>query len=118
MSGSPTVVRSVHERYGDDLRRSMIVGITHWEDRVGSTDPMPGPPQTMFFAPSQIEKRHADWGDGVVEGKLGEQWGPFIRQVSDWVTIEHAHGPDGVAEVYVETLEGNTSPDIARVLHP
>ena len=118
MSGNPAVVRSVHERYGDELKHSMIVGLTHWEDRVGSTDPLPGPPQTMFFAPSQIEKRHGDWGAGVVEGKLGEQWGPFIRKVTDWVTIEHAHGPDGVATVYDETLEGNTAPDVARIVHP
>jgi NADPH:quinone reductase-like Zn-dependent oxidoreductase len=118
MSGNPAVVRSVHERYGDDLRHSMIVGLTHWEDRVGSTEPMPGPPQSMFFAPTRIEKRHADWGAGVVEAKLAEQWGPFIRKVSDWVSIEHASGPDGVADVYVETLEGNTSPDVARMLHP
>ncbi len=85
---------------------------------MGSTEPMPGPPQSMFFAPTQIEKRHADWGAGVVEAKLAEQWGPFIRKVSDWVSIEHASGPDGVTDVYVETLEGTTSPDVARMLHP
>lgn len=118
MSGNAAVVRSVHERYGDDLVHSMIVGLTHWEDRMGTTDPLPGPPQSMFFAPSQIEKRHADWGAGVVEGKLAEQWLPFIHQVSDWVSIEHSSGPGAVAEVYAETLEGNTSPDVARVLHP
>ena len=118
MSGNPTVVRSVHERYGDDLTHSMTVGVTHWEDRVGSADPLPGPPQSRFFAPTHIEKRHADWGGDVLEAKLAEHWGPFIRQVSDWVSIEHAFGPDGVADVYVETLEGNTSPDVARVLHP
>jgi hypothetical protein len=96
----------------------MVVGLTHWEDRGGSADALPGPAQTFFFAPSQIEKRHADWGTGVVEAKLAEQWGPFIREVSDWVSIEHASGPDGVADVYVETLEGNTRPDVARMLHP
>ena len=118
MSGNASVVRAVHERYGDGLVHSMIVGLTHWEDRVGSVDPMPGPDQTFFFAPSQIEKRHGDWGAGVVESKLAEAWGPFIRKVSDWVSIDHAQGPDAVSDVYVETLEGNTSPDTAHVLHP
>ena len=118
MSGNAAVVRSVHERYGDDLKHSMIVGLTHWEDRLGTTEPMPGPQQSMFFAPSQIEKRHADWGAGVVESKLAEAWGPFIRKVSDWVTIEHSAGPDAVTEVFAETLEGSTSPNVARVLHP
>jgi hypothetical protein len=118
MSGSATVVRAVHEHYGDELTHSSIVGITHWEDRLGSFDPMPGPAQTMFFAPTQIEKRHQDWGPGVVEAKLGEAWGPFIEQVSGWITIQHGTGADAVIDVYVELLENRTRPDTAHVLHP
>ncbi len=110
MSGNAAVVRAVHERYGDDLTHSMVVGLTHWEDRVGSTDALPGPEQTFFFAPSQIEKRRGDWGSGVVESKLAEAWGPFIHKAADWVSVEHSSGPDAVADVYVETLEGNTQP--------
>ena len=118
MSGNAAVVRSVHERYGDELTHSMIVGLTHWEDRIPSGDPLPGPAQSMFFAPTQIEKRHADWGPGVVESKLAEAWSPFISNVSGWVEIEEANGPDAVRDVYHETLEGRTRPDVARVLHP
>ena len=118
MSGNATVVRSVHERYGDELTHSMIVGLTHWEDRVGDAAPLPGPGQTMFFAPTQIEKRHVDWGPGVVETKLAEAWGPFIERVSGWVTIEHRNGPEAIGETFAELLEGRTSPDSATVLHP
>ncbi len=118
MSGNASVVRAVHERYGSDLTHSNVVGLTHWEDRVGSADALPGPEQTFFFAPTQIEKRHRDWGSGVVESKLAEAWGPFIDKVSDWVSVEHSSGPEAVTDVYVETLEGHTNPDIAHVLHP
>jgi hypothetical protein len=118
MSGNAAVVRSVHERYRDELMHSSIVGLTHWEDRLGSVDPMPGPPQSMFFAPTQIEKRHTEWGPGVVEAKLGEAWGPFIEQVSGWIEIDHSTGADAVNDVYVELLENRTSPDRAHVLHP
>ncbi len=118
MSGNAGVVRAVHERYGDDLLYSSVVGITHWEDRAADGDPLPGPAQTMFFAPTQIEKRHADWGPGVVEAKLAEAWGPFIERVSRWVTIEHRHGTDAVVEVFAELVEGGARPDTATVLHP
>ena len=118
MSGSASVVRAVHEHFGDDLLHSAIVGLTHWEDRVGGGDPLPGPAQSMFFAPTQIEKRGAEWGPGVVEAKLAEAWGPFIAKVSGWVTIDHQHGPDAVADVYTQMLEGGTAPDTATVLHP
>ena len=118
MSGNAAVVRAVHEHYGDDLTHSASVGLTHWEDRVGSADPMPGPAQTMFFAPSQIEKRREEWGPGVIEAKLGAAWGPFIEQVSGWIVIQHGAGADAVGDVYVELLENRTRPDTAHVLHP
>ncbi len=118
MSGNTSVVRAVHERYRDDLVLSAIVGITHWEQRELGGDPMPGPARTMFFAPTQIEKRHADWGPGVVEAKLADAWGPFIEQVSEWVHIEHRNGPEAIAGTFVELLEGRTAPDAATVLHP
>jgi hypothetical protein len=118
MSGNAAVVRAVHEHFGDELSQSVIVGITHWEDRLGSVDPMPGPAQTMFFAPTQIEKRHDDWGSGVVEERIGEAWGPFIDEVSGWIEIQHGSGSDAVGDVYMELLENRTRPDTAHVLHP
>ena len=118
MSGSADVVRAVHEHYRDQLAHSSFVGLTHWEEQGTRSDPLPGPPQSMFFAPTQIEKRTAEWGPGVLEARFAEAWGPFIEQVSGWVTIDHASGPDAVAEVYAEVLEGNIPPDVAKVLHP
>jgi hypothetical protein len=118
MSGNAAVVRTVHEHYGDDLAHSAMVGMTHWEERQGIVDPMPGPAQTLFFAPSQIEKRRKEWGPGVIETKLGEAWGPFLEHVSGWIEIRHGHGVDAVNDVYVEMLENRTRPDTAHVLHP
>jgi hypothetical protein len=118
MSGDATVVRAVHEHFGDELKHSAIVGLTHWEDRLGSADPMPGPAQVVFFAPTQLEERRADWGPGVVAAKLAEAWAPFVEQVSGWIEIQHGNGPDAVNDVYVELLENRTPPNIAHVLHP
>ena len=118
MSGNAAVVRAVHEHYGDDLAHSAIVGMTHWEGGDVSPEPMPGPAQTMFFAPSQIVKRREEWGPGVVEAKLGDAWGPFIEQVSGWIEIQHGSGADAVEGVYRELLENQTRPDTAHVLHP
>ncbi len=118
MSGNAAVVRAVHEHYDDQLTHSAMVGLTHWQDRLGSGDPLPGPPQTMFFAPSQIDKRRAEWGPGVIDAKLGEAWGPFIEQVSGWIDIRHGTGAAAVGEVYAEMLENRTRPDTAHVLHP
>jgi hypothetical protein len=118
MSGSAAVVRAVHEQYGDDLVHSAMVGITHWEERLGSGAALPGPSPTVFFAPSQIEKRREEWGPGVIEARLGAAWRPFVEQVSGWIDIQHGSGVDAVRDVYLQMLENRTSPDTAHVLHP
>jgi hypothetical protein len=118
MSGNATVVRSVHEHYGDELTHSAIVGMTHWDGARGSGGRLPGPAQTMFFAPSQIVKRRADWGPGVTETKLQEVWEPFTAWVNERVDIRHGSGVDAVRDVYAELLENRTLPDTAHVLHP
>ena len=118
MSGDSAVVRAVHDHYGDDLTHSAIVGMTHWENRSARSGPMPGPAQTMFFAPTQIDKRRKEWGPGVIEAKLNTAWGPFTERVADWIEIQHGTGVDAIGSVYVEMLENRTRPNTAHVLHP
>ena len=118
MSGNPDVVRSVHERYGDALGFSSAVGLTHWEDRqAASGDPLPGPPQEFFFAPSRVEQRHKDWGPGGLETRLGAAWPGFVETVSGQVEIEHLHGAEAVQATWAELVEGAASPSRAQVLH-
>jgi hypothetical protein len=118
MSGDADVVRRVHERYGDDLAHSMVVGITHWEDRGAPAGPLPGPAPSMFFAPAQIEKRRDDWGPRGVEERLAAVWEPFIEFVGGVVRIEHGEGADAVVEAFGALVENRTPPDVAHVVHP
>jgi hypothetical protein len=117
-AGNADVVRSVHTHYSDSLKNSQIIGLTHWEDRVGSMEPLPGPAQAFFFAPTQIEKRTGEWGGVVLQQKLGAAWIEFIARAQEWVAVDHGTGPDAIADVWTELAEGTTSPDRAHVLHP
>lgn len=118
MSGDGDVVRRVHERYGDALTHSMVVGLTHWEDRRAPSAPLPGPAPTMFFAPSRIEQRRQDWGPGGVEQRLAAAWSPFLAFVDGHVSIEHHEGADAVVDVFASLVDNRTAPDVAHVLHP
>lgn len=117
MSGNTDVTGRVHERYRDDLEHSLVVGITHWEDRVAPSQPLPGPPQALFFAPDRIDKRREDWGPGGLEQRLAAAWAPFIDFVDGAVRIDHREGADAVVEVFAELVENRTPPDTAHVLH-
>ena len=117
-AGNAAVVRSVHEHFQDELKHSAVIGGTHWDAERGANEPLPGPAPAFFFAPTQIEKRHADWGAAQLEQRLADAWLPFIERVNGWIDVKHDQGPDAVSAAYLEMLAGNTSPNTAIVLSP
>jgi hypothetical protein len=118
LSGDTDVVRRVHARYGDDLVQSTVVGATHWEDRRPTGEPLSGPPPTMFFAPTQIDRRREDWGSDGLDARLATAWRPFLEFVDGQVAIEHLTGADAAVDVFTRLVENRTTPDVAHVLHP
>jgi hypothetical protein len=116
MSGNRTVLGSVHNHFGDNLVNSCGVGITHWNARDGE-DPqsLPGAKPTMFFAPTQIQKRSKEWGPEALQAKLASAWVKFVSFVDDHVQFVESSAPDAIGDVYDTMIEG-PSPNKAYVL--
>jgi hypothetical protein len=115
MAGNGTVLRRIHEHFGDALKHSALVGGTHWEARSGAGT-MPGPEPALFFAPSQIARRMEDWGRTGYETRLESAWDDFVAAAMSWLEIRESAGPEAVRQVYLETLEGGTDPASGRIL--
>ncbi len=115
MAGSDAVVRAVHTHFGDQLRHSQRIGVTHWEAPPADGE-LPGPEREFFFAPSQVQKRVADWGAGGFQQRLGEGWTAFRDGSRAWLDVQRGYGPAAVEPVYHDTLEGRTRPDTGQVL--
>lgn len=115
-SGNRSLLSEVHHRFGQQLVNSCGVGITHWAARAGE-DPksLPGARPTMFFAPSQIQKRHGEWGPVLFQSKLDKAWQSFLRDVDQWVRIVESKTPDQLGGVF-ETVLNGAPPDTAFVL--
>jgi hypothetical protein len=114
-AGSRAVVAAVHERCAAGLRHSAVVGATHWEGRRPSRT-MPGPAPTFFFAPMQMEKRQAEWGAGGFQDRLGAAWHSFREFTRGWLAIRRDTGPEAVARVYQDVLEGRSAPHVGHIL--
>ncbi len=115
MAGNRTVLAQVHHHFEDLLVNSCGVGITHWEERDGEApDSLPGAKPTMFFAPSQIMKRHEELGGAVYQQQIAEATARFFGSVDQWVNIEE-HSLGDVETVYHAVLNG-VSPDRGIVL--
>ncbi len=114
-AGNGEVRAAVHRRFGDELRHSMAVGVTHWEDFEGGAD-LPGPAPQFFFAPTRVTKRAADWGGPGLEERVAEAWGPFCEWCSGWLGLDHAEGWEATRDAYLDVLEGRVPPSRATVL--
>jgi hypothetical protein len=115
MSGDAKVRSAVHGRYGDDLRHSAAVGITHREDLGGGSE-LAGPKPVFFFAPDRLRKRTEDWGPEGVNERLAETWNPYVEWTRDWLQVEHGSGPEDIERIYLELLDGKSDPAVGHVL--
>lgn len=110
MSGNGTVLSELHEHLGDNMRFTSNVGLTHLDDN----EMGPGfirERSEMFFAPGHIQKRAADWGPGVFEGKAMQFWHDAATKSRSWLTFDHYSGMQALPDVYQQVLAGRVSPD-------
>jgi hypothetical protein len=118
IAGDGAVRDIVHRAYGDRLAYSMIVGATHWDQPppASAADPLPGPAPAFFFAPHQISKRSKEWGQGGLDDRVAAAWREYLGFCEGWVEFRHGYGPDAVARVFTELLEGGTDPAVGHIL--
>ncbi len=115
MAGNRQVLERLHHHFGDNVVCSSGVGITHWETR-DTQEPatLPGAKPSMFFAPSQIQKRSKEWGPEKLQAEMQKAWTAFLGSVDNWVTINEAAGAEAMAETYKTVLHG-AKPDQSYV---
>jgi hypothetical protein len=114
-SGDGEVVNTVHRHFGDQVKHSSVVGATHWESRQPARD-LPGAAPSFFFAPSQLEKRTAEWGAAGLQRRLSEAWHTFVASTDAWLEVVRGRGPATVERVWGEAVEGRTRPHQGHVL--
>jgi uncharacterized protein DUF2855 len=117
MAGNAEVRGAVHSHFGDELKHSAAVGITHRGELTGSSD-LPGAKPTFFFAPTWITKRIKDWGNDGVNERVTADWKPYAEWTRDWLRVEHGSGPEDVERIYRELLDGKSDPAVGHVLSP
>lgn len=118
-SGSVGLRARMHGHFGDRLTYSCSVGGTHWND-LGSGKGLPGPKPTLFFAPAQIKKRHADWGPAGLQQRTADAWSAFMRPVTDpqhpWLRVVRGQGTAAIEATYAALLSGSVNPAEGHVL--
>lgn len=117
-AGDAALVRRIHERFGDDLKYSCLVGMTHWDARNRGGDALPGPEPVFFFAPDRVRKRREDWGPEGFQQRHDAAWSTFAAETPRWLTVETHTGPEAIEAAYQDVLSGASSPSRGAVCRP
>ena len=117
IAGNAAVKVAVHQRYGDDLVTSLIVGDTHWDDDpAAAAEPIPGPEPAFFFAPTQITKRNEDWGRDGLQSRVDEAWSAFTAWADGWLTIERRTGAEAALATFAELVDNRADPAVGFIV--
>ena len=112
-SGNGAVRHALHSALGNRLIESHVVGDTHW-DAANNAD-LPGVQPKLFFAPSVIVDRIAQWGAEGFETRLAAAWGQFMASTS-WLTVVSDSGAEPVAAHWRALAAGTIDPAQGLVL--
>ena len=94
MAGNSELRATLHRHFGDRMKYSGRVGLTH---RASSTDEpaLPGAKPAWFFAPDQIRKRAKEWGPGGIDTRFGAAWSGFVPMLDRWIDRDRRPRPGG-----------------------
>jgi hypothetical protein len=115
MAGNSNLRERLHRHFGDQMKYSGRVGLTHRNSSPDEPE-LPGAKPTWFFAPDQIRKRAREWGPGGIDQRFGAAWSGFAPMLERWLTITEGHGPAAVTQIYLDTLTGSVPPDQGHIL--
>jgi hypothetical protein len=114
MAGSSELRASLHRHFGDRMKYSARIGLTH--QRVTLDESLPGAVPETFFAPDHIRKRAKEWGPGGIEKRLSAAWAGFTPMLQRCLKVTEDRGPEAVKRTYLDTLAGRIPPDQGRML--
>ena len=115
MAGNSDVRATLHRHFGDQMKYSGRIGLTH---RSSSPDEpeLPGARPAWFFAPDQIRKRAKEWGPGGIETRFGAAWSGFAPMLDRWIEVIEGRGGAVVKQIYLDTLNGRVPPHQGHIL--
>ncbi|MGA8847758.1 MAG: DUF2855 family protein [Nocardioides sp.] len=118
MSGNRAVLGGLHRHLGEDMRRSLNVGLTHWEESGGGGSDLIRERSEMFFAPSVITARHQEWGAHEYGRRTSAFLSGALEAGRDWLRVERSEGLETLDALYSAVRDGSAAPEAGFVIAP
>jgi hypothetical protein len=115
MAGSSDLRAKLHRHFGEGMKYSGRVGLTHRNSSPDEPE-LPGARPKWFFAPDQIRKRAKEWGLGGIDTRFGRAWSGFAPMLDRCLEVVEGHGGAAVKQTYLDTLNGRVPPNQGHIL--
>ena len=109
-AGDPAVTAAVHERFGDALVKSVMVGGAHWDADRSKPPAMPGPQPEFFFAPTHIGRIGDSWGGAKFTAVTDAALADFVTGSKAWLHVSQPAGLDAAASIWDRLLRNDVRP--------
>jgi NADPH:quinone reductase-like Zn-dependent oxidoreductase len=114
MAGNAGVRAAIHDRLQDNLAYSMTVGLSHHD--APPAEVTAGPRPQMFFAPTEVARRRADWGPAAYEDRTTQALTEFVTESLTWLEIEATNGPELAEMTWADVYNGEVAPSVGRIV--
>jgi len=115
-AGSGQLLGAIHDHWGDNLKFSSLVGVTHISER-GGADDLPGPKPELFFAPTAAEALIKEIGPAAFRARVDEQFSAFVAGASAYLKIVDLEGRDALQSAYLSMLANEVEPSRGLMCH-
>lgn len=112
-AGRTDVVSAVHHHYGDRLRRSLVIGMTHGLGEASAT--LPGPAPEFFFAPDHIARRITQWGGQGMAERIEAARAGFDATVGPTIQIVDRTGADEIVATWRRAVDDGLDPSMGVI---
>ncbi len=115
MSGNSDLLGRLHTLLGDNMKQTLNVGVTHWE-QPRKREGIISDRCEMFFAPSHIQQRFREWGPEVFEQRSTSFLNDAFSKSMSWLNIERLDGLPGLVSVYADVCAGTIPLDKGLII--
>ena len=105
MSGNAELLGRMHAALGENMRHTVNVGLTHW-DEGGANPNIIQQRSEFFFAPGHIERRIKEWGAGAFNAKSAGFMADSVEESQRWMRVREVSGLAGLEAVYADVCDG------------
>jgi len=105
MSGNAETLAELKSKLGDNMRRCINVGMTHWQAGA-PTSSSDAERSEFFFAPGHVQKRMQEWGVEEFATRTSDFLKRSAMHSHGWLKVSTLAGLEGLASVYPDICAG------------